>query len=179
MDLYPFCSSRRTISDLSYSANQMIAHECELLKVRISSGLLVKNPLNAPSESSSAFAASSKPLTSGKFTINPVRPTERTVQLEDLIPASIALAPEKPVRDFFGRIIAKPSVPTLNADGKENSSASNGKGNRNREASILKAAKEDGKAKRLAKFKNPAVSFKFNEGYSNAVRKPLFLGDIL
>lgn len=97
-----------------------------------------------------------------KAVLNPI---ERTVQLEDLIPTALAMAvPEKTViKDFFGRVI----------NDKKKDVAAGDKENGNLDGDAVSAKK-----KTMA-FKVPVVSFKFNEGYSNAVRKPLFLSDLL
>ena len=86
---------------------------------------------------------------------------DRTIQLEDLIPTAIANVSEKPLKDFFGRVIIKKE--------KENcSNQSAGKSLDLQDRTIS--------GRTLAK---SIVSYKFNEGYSNAVRKPLFISDIL
>ena len=103
-----------------------------------------------------------------KAVLNPI---ERTVQLEDLIPTALAMAvTEKTViKDFFGRVINDKKKDVAAGD-KEN-------GNLDGDAGPNTSAVSANK-KTMA-FKVPVVSFKFNEGYSNAVRKPLFLSDLL
>ena len=82
-------------------------------------------------------------------------PSQRTIQLEDLVPTKIIAV--KPVRDFFGRIVEVKKVADpviLDNFDFENQSIKK----------VVGVAAD--------------VLFKFKEGYSNAVRKPLYVRDL-
>ena len=127
-----------------------------MLKVKLAAGIWERNA-TSPSKKSSKFSAKKEESKSSKTSKNLL--VDRTVQLEDLIPAAVVVSADKPIKDFFGRIIVKKN------EDQTNQSSHNSTDLQNR-PSIVK------------KFSKSVVSFKFNEGYSNAVRKPLFLSDI-
>lgn len=78
--------------------------------------------------------------------------SQRTVQLEDLVSTAKPIN-HKPIRDFFGRVVkVVEPIQTENLNGQS--------------------------SVQIKKSVSHGVLFKFNEGYSNAVRKPLYLKDI-
>jgi chromosome transmission fidelity protein 18 len=86
---------------------------------------------------------------------NTYDPSQRTIQLEDLVPSKVISA--KPVRDFFGRIVESKKVEI--------------------EEHATNVDIENRKVKESTGASSN-VLFKFKEGYSNAVRKPLYVRDL-
>jgi hypothetical protein len=76
--------------------------------------------------------------------------------LEDLVPTKIIAV--KPVRDFFGRIIEPKKIEVVQSTFNE------------LDTENQPTKKHVGSAS--------GVLFKFKEGYSNAVRKPLYVRDL-
>lgn len=97
----------------------------------------------------------------------PVVPANRTIQLADLVPTVKHV--EKPQKDFFGRIV-KPKLTDNAAKVAKEPALPPAL-----EAPVPQTAKVGG----WKVIKDPGIIFKFNEGYSNAVRKPFLMRDLL
>ncbi|KAI8897351.1 hypothetical protein BC833DRAFT_649635 [Globomyces pollinis-pini] len=145
VDLEPYCHQRQTIENYSYAACQLISHELDRLKIHgAANNESMKNKKHQRSDAENP-----------KKVIEPVNKStdvqpKRALKFEDLTPKAPVVIADKPILDFFGRVVKT-------------------------QASKIEADKENVIQKTLAL----PVLFKFNEGFSNAVRKPIYMKSFL
>ncbi|XP_060116875.1 chromosome transmission fidelity protein 18 homolog [Heteronotia binoei] len=148
---FPELPARRP---LTYQAKQLIAREIELEKMRrTEAALRTRNSNQEPAVSQPAKEGGQKPCTK---TESQVRNHEQ--RLDAIVKR--ATFEEKPETDFFGRVVVKKTV-----------SASTG---------ANKGPEKNTTDKRVGRAVGQSdVWFRFNEGVSNAVRRNIYIKDLL
>ncbi|KAE8578882.1 hypothetical protein XENTR_v10023812 [Xenopus tropicalis] len=140
---------------LTYQAKQLIAREIELERMRRTEAF--QQARNAGRDNASANAA--KPTTETKGAKSTAKPAalNHEQRLENIMKKAAAFE-EKPEKDFFGRQIVKKVAAPVAASANQEESV---------ERRIGKAVG------------NSDVWFRFNEGVSNAVRRNIYIKDLL
>lgn len=146
-----------TRKPLTYQAKQLIAREIELEKMRRTEAVLQARNSHQSAETGS-LAKGGDPEAS---MMEPALPKSRIQNHEQRLDQIVKRATfnEKPETDFFGRVIVKKTVLP--------SSANQGPEKNTLEKQIGKAVGQSD------------VWFRFNEGFSNAVRRNIYVKDLL
>nr|XP_023677782.1 chromosome transmission fidelity protein 18 homolog isoform X2 [Paramormyrops kingsleyae] len=140
---------------LTYQAKQMIARELELEKMRRAEAvLLARNPLPKEEEEGKAKTKADPKSREKRLPMENHRQRLETILKQNVVES-------KPEVDFFGRAIVprvKPELTAASAEGEK----------------TMTAEQLMGKA-----VGNSDVWFRFNEGVSNAVRRNVYIKDLL
>ncbi|CAH1273627.1 CHTF18 [Branchiostoma lanceolatum] len=134
---------------LTYAAKQLIAKEIEVEKMRRSEALLMSRNRNLPPTEEKAQKTGQKS--------DPAAEGAVPNHLAKLQPKKITVAEEKPAVDFFGRVIKK-KTPERNKDASSSNS---------------------GTSQQVSRAGTGTIYYKFNEGFSNAIRKNIPIQDLL
>ncbi|XP_071976053.1 chromosome transmission fidelity protein 18 homolog [Engystomops pustulosus] len=141
---------------LTYQAKQLIAREIELEKMRRSEAFQQARNMGKPDNTHKSEEKPGKESTAKPA----AKPTtlNHEQRLENIMKKTTTTFEEKPEKDFFGRQVVKKVISTVTASS-------------NQEESV---EKKIGTA-----VGNSHVWFRFNEGVSNAVRRNVYIKDLL
>ncbi|XP_078611999.1 chromosome transmission fidelity protein 18 homolog [Branchiostoma floridae x Branchiostoma japonicum] len=134
---------------LTYAAKQLIAKEIEVEKMRRSEALLMSRNRNLPTPEEKVQKTGQKSDAAADGAV--------PNHLAKLQPKKITVAEEKPAVDFFGRVIKK-KTPERNKDASTNNSSTR---------------------QQVSRAGMGTIFYKFNEGFSNAIRKNIPIRDLL
>eukprot|EP00057_Strongylocentrotus_purpuratus_P030065 XP_780624.3 PREDICTED: chromosome transmission fidelity protein 18 homolog [Strongylocentrotus purpuratus] len=159
LDIVVRFSDSPPVRQITYAAKQLIAREIALEKMRRSEAVIAKR-------SAKASAAKPAPASQAKKTTDDSSLPRHKQKLKPKIIAVEEEEEEKPLRDFFGRIIVKKEEPR-NTEAKTNGDKGDGPGTVQQVAPVKK------------KSKKKQLWYSFNTGYSNAVRKTIKIQELL
>ncbi|XP_022092575.1 chromosome transmission fidelity protein 18 homolog isoform X2 [Acanthaster planci] len=146
---------------MTYAAKQLIAREIALEKMRRSEATIGSKTGDTKKRTKPTSAKRDEGAASTKVPRH----------LEKLQPKKVQDEPEKPTRDFFGRIIKKKTPEPKSADATDSSSASN-------EPGSSQSSKAEARREQQEQLSGK-VWYKFNQGFTNAVRKTVRIQDLL
>ncbi|XP_038065359.1 chromosome transmission fidelity protein 18 homolog [Patiria miniata] len=158
-------SSTPPTKQMTYAAKQLIAREITLEKMRRSEA--------AVGGKNRDMKKGSKPSAPAKK-VGPSAQSKVPRHLEKLQPKKVQDEPEKPTRDFFGRIIKKKSPGPKLAD----TAASTDGVDANNDPGSSQNSKAEARREQQEQLAGK-LWYKFNQGFTNAVRKTVRIQDLL